>query len=450
MSSSSLNLRQSSKSTLAASIFPVDIFAENVTPPTVEMKLPEPDERLINTPQLVCCLGLLKAAHSPGTKLEPTALKWTQVVEKDANEQERLQGIAADVIRAFKQEAIKDAKVVAEVVCLAPVLEKEVFHDLLGEFYSGVNRSGLLKFQQLEGLAQLIQGARPGHLTSEDLVKILGLLGTRLMGTHQQSSQHMHQLALTVSHVLDAMADTKVTDLNRERLHEPLSTYLSELKKSSDPFLVYQAAYAYQALLCVPDDETTWQTAMRYTGNVIGGVSGIVSAVKGLDLVKFMDGLDKIRKGIAGVSNAVDVAKTSCNGVSLLVAGSQYHLDSLREIKLERKRDWYSALRGADALIRDGELATFRMLVCEAPCRCDEAFQWGVCQRLGEIAASSKWDAVTRRGAIAFLGEIYRNDEMWGKRPSVKQWILNILMQLSRSSGGTSQCMWSCSPADIS
>ncbi|KAK3821637.1 MAG: WD40-repeat-containing domain protein [Benniella sp.] len=423
----------------AAATFPAHIFAENITPSTVEMKLPELDERLNNTPQLVCCLGLLKVAHSPDTKLEPTALKWMQAVEKDTEEQERLHGIATDLIRAFKREEIKDAKVVSEVACLAPVLDKEMFHDLLREFYSGVDASGLLNFQQLEGLAQLIQGADQGHLSADDLVKVLELLSTRLMDTHQQSSQHMHQLTLAVSHVLDAMADTKVTDLNREKLHEPLSSYLSGLKKSSDPFLVYQAAYAYQALLCVPDDETTWQAAMRRTGKVISGVSGLVSAVKGLDLVKFIEGLEDIQKGVSGASKVAGAVKSAYDKVTTLVAGGQGFMDALKEgLSFERKRDWYSALRGADALIQDGELATFKRLVCGAPCRYDPAFQWGVCQRLGEIATNPKWDALTRQNAIAFLGEIYRNDEMWGQRANVKQWILNILMQLS-SSGGVPQ-----------
>jgi len=238
------------------------------------------------------------------------------------------------------------------------------------------------------------------------------------------------------------MADTKVTDLNREKLHEPLSSYLSGLKKSSDPFLVYQAAYAYQALLCVPDDETTWQAAMRRTGKVIAGVSGLVSAVKGLDLVKFIEGLEDIQKGMSGVSKVAGAVKLAYDKVTALVAGGQGFKDSLKEgLSFERKRDWYSALRGADTLIQDGELATFKRLVCDAPCRYDPAFQWGVCQRLGEMATNPKWDALTRQSAIAFLGEIYRNDEMWGKQASVKQWILNILMHLSSSSGGVPQCM---------
>jgi hypothetical protein len=121
-------------------------------------------------------------------------------------------------------------------------------------------------------------------------------------------------------------------------------------------------------------------------------------------------------------------------------------MDSLKEGSgFERKRDWYSALRGADVLIRDGELVKFKRLICEAPCRKDPAFQWGVCQRLGEMAANTMWDEATCRSAIAFLGEIYKNDGMWGRRASVKQWILNILMQLSASSGGASQCKWKLS-----
>jgi hypothetical protein len=164
--------------------------------------------------------------------------------------------------------------------------------------------------------------------------------------------------------------------------------------------------------------------------------------VKGLDLVKFLEGLEDIQKGVSGVSNVADVVKSAYEGVTSLITGGQGFIESLKEgLSFERKRDWYSALRGADALIRDGELATFRKLICEAPCRYDLAFQWGVCQRLGEMAANPKWDAITRRSAIAFLGEIYRNDEIWGKQASTKQWILNILMQLSKSSGGSSQCM---------
>jgi len=417
----------------------------------MDVKLPEPDERLSSTPQLVCCLGLLQASQMPGVTLDPVAYQWLQAVEKDIEEQERLHGMTTDVVRAYKRDEIKDAKIVTEVVYLAPILNKDTYRELLRELYSGIDQSGLLNVHQLEGIAQLIKDGSPGYLDADDLVKVLRLLSTRLRDTHQQSKQHMYQLTLAVSHVLDAMADTNVTDLDRKTLHEPLSSYLKELKSSSDPYLVYQGAYAYQALLCVPDNETTWQAAMRRSGKVIQGVLGLVSAVKGLDLIKFVEGLGDLRNGFEGGSEVVDMVKTAYDDVISLNESGQRLMDCLKEgFSFERKRDWYSALRGADALIRDGELATFKELVCKAPCRRDPAFQWGVCQRLGEIAGNPMWDADVRRSAVSFLGEIYQNDAVWGQQSNVKQWIISILMQLASSPANGTSCLSGCSNLDIS
>ena len=426
-------------------IIPAHIFTENLRPPAIEYILPGPDERLINTYQLAGCLYLLQEDRSSDDVLDPSAQNWLETTQKDPDEQERLKAMSTEVVRAFKRDEIKDAKAIAEVVCLAPALDKDTFQDLLSEFYSGIDHSGLLKFHQVDGLAQLIQGADLGHLSADDLVKILQLLSKRLRDTHQQSSHNLHRLTLAVSHVLDAMADTKVKGLDREKLHEPLSAYLNKLMNNSDPYLVYQAAYAFQALLWVPDDETTWHAAMRRTGKVIHGISGLVSAVKGLDLVKFIDGLGDIQKGFEGAARVVAVIKDAYVEVTVLAHSGQSFLKSLKEgLSFERKRDWYSALRGADALIRDGDVATFRRLVCEVPCRLDPAFQWGVCQRLAEIAVNPMWDPDTRQDAVDFMGEIYKNDEVWGQHACVKQWILNTLMQLTLTSGAGSQRKLDC------
>ena len=418
------------------------IFPKNIRPPTIDVKPPEPDTRLNDTPQLACCLALLQSPYGNEDILDLTTRTWLQVTRNEPDEQERLKILATDVIRAFKRDEFKDAKAVTEVVYLAPVLASNDFRYLLKEFCSGIDQSSLLDIHQLDGLAQLIQGADPGYLDSDDLVKILGLLSTRLRDTHQQSTNHLYELTLAVSYVLDAMADANVKGLDRETIHEPLASYLDKLKGSSDSYLVYQAAYAYQALMCVPDNETLWQAALRRTGRVVKGVSGLVSAVKGLDLNGFIDGLKDIQQGLAGAHEVVQLVKTAYEGVASLAEGGQGFLECLKEgLSFNRKCAWYPALRGADTLIQDGQLADFRKLVCEAPCRRDPAFQWGVCQRLGDIAANPTWDMETRQGAIAFLGEMYQDDDAWGDQANVKQWILDILMQLSSGPHGEIQCM---------
>jgi hypothetical protein len=239
--------------------------------------------------------------------------------------------------------------------------------------------------------------------------------------------------------VLDAMSDANVKGLDREMLHEPLLEYLNKLKERSDPYLVYQAAYAYQALLCVPDNEKKWQAGPHRAGKAIEGVSGIVNAEKAFDLVRLIDSLNEIQEGSIGLSDVVAVIKETTENVPPLAKSGKTFMECLTN-GFSHKCAWYPALRGADTLIQDGRFAEFTRLICEAPCRTDTAFLWGVCQRLEEIAANPKIDPVARRSAIAFLGEMYRNDAFWGSQEDVKQWILTVLMQLSSRSGREMQC----------
>lgn len=408
---------------------PTHIFARNPTLSPIEFNLPEMDERLASTPQLVYCLTLLKSCHPLDDTINPVVYNWLQAIEKDTGEQDRLKTLATEMARTFKREGSKDDKTITEVAYLAPVLDKDVFQDLFQGLYMTINHSDSLSFHQLEGLARMIQDADSGNISADHLLQVLEILGRRARDIHRQSGQQTYQVTLAISHILDAIADTKLTDSDRERLHESLSLYIDQLKESPDPYLVYQAATNLQALLCVSENEKAWQAATQHTQKG----SGAIKATRTLDLSKFMGRIECIQKEMMSLSNT-DLA--SYDGVVNLAEIGQESPESLRNSpSFERKCGWYSALRGADVFIQNGDLGSFKKLVCEAPCRLDMAFQWGLCQRLGEIAADPKWDAETRRSAIALLGEIYRNDDVWGQHTSVKQWILGILIQLASVSG---------------
>ncbi|KAF9984884.1 hypothetical protein BGZ65_012345, partial [Modicella reniformis] len=389
---------------------PPHIFVEDIGPPVINIKLPKAEDRLENTLQLAFCLGVLQ---SPNDIVDMTTRTWQQTI--GAEEQKRLKKLATDVIRAFKSDGLQNSKAVVEVVQLAPVLEKEDFRCLLEVFRSGIKESEILCFHHLEGLAQVIQGASPGYLDADDLVRILKLLGERLRSTHKHSQDHKFRLTLTMSNVLDAMTNTGFKDLDRVNLHDPLSSYLERLEQSSDPYLVYQAAYAYQALQCISDDETLWKSTLRRTGKVLQGVFMLAGAVKGLDINEF---LENIQKGVAAAQETFWAAKKAHDTATSLFKNGEGPLKFIEVgFSIKYKRAWYTALRGADVFIEAGQFAKFRRLICEAPCRRDEYFH-------------RKWETDIRRSAIELLGEIYRNDAAWDEHQNVKQWILKILMQL--------------------
>ncbi|KAF9273247.1 hypothetical protein BGZ68_001677, partial [Mortierella alpina] len=409
------------------------IFTKDCPPPIVQFTLPGPDERLTSSRQLAFCLALLQETALPLDSLDASTRAWLTATEKNQDEKDRLRTLVTDMIRALVRDELKDIKAINEVMCLAPVLDRADFQALLSLFVNMINDSFLLDVQALEGLAHMIRAA-PGYIEADDLVKILNLLSTRLQETFQQSSQHIYKLTMTVSRVLDAMADCNVQGLDRVKLHEPLLFYLSRLKSDKDPYIIYQAACAFQALLCVPDDEEPWQAVLRRSGAVIKGVGGLASAIKGLNIAEFINGLSTIQEGFQRAGQTFGLVLDAYNGVTGLKESGQGLLESLRNgLSFSHKRAWYAALRGADTLIQNGELTKFKTLACEAPCRRDLAFQWGVCQRLGHLAADPVWDDISRKDAIAFPGEIYWNDERWGQEPRIKQCILDILLQLSHS-----------------
>ncbi|KAF9357994.1 hypothetical protein BGX26_002680 [Mortierella sp. AD094] len=409
------------------------IFEKTLAPQIAKFPLPEVGSRIAGTPQLAYYLSLLPSSLESGT-LDETKFNQLQVYLKDPDEKERLQKMARSLVGAFIQDKSKNPDVVAEVVSLAAVLDKDDFRKLLQTLVNGIDHSVLLDVHLLNGLAQLIQNAERGHIDAADLIEILKLLNSRythIKDSLSQSSQHAYQLVLTISHVLDSMVDSQVKGLSRETLHEPLSEYLKGLKESPDSFYVYQAAYAYQALQCIPDDETFLKKTIRRTGKVIQGISGVVSAVKGLDLDKFIEGLQNIQGGFAGAEEAFVFVKGAYENVKKLSESGHGLFESLKEsFDIAHKCAWYPALRVADKLIQDGRFSDFEKLVRRAACKLDPAFQWGVSQRLGEIAVNIFWDVKVRQCAVTFLGELYKDDATWGQQASIKQWILSILGQL--------------------
>ncbi|KAF9433415.1 hypothetical protein BGZ76_009496, partial [Entomortierella beljakovae] len=402
------------------------IFQKTSSPSIATYSLPEPGERITSTPQLAYCLGVLQSSFAPNKAL---GSERKHAVATDPDEQLRLRKIATNVIQWFIQDGLKGSDAVAEVVCLAAVLDEEESKLLLNAFVNEINQSVILNENLLNGLSHLIRNAPSGYIDSDSLVKILALLSARLQGTHQKSNRHIYRLAQAISNILDSMVDSQVEGLKRDQLRAPLSGYLDTLQSSLDPHLAYQAAYAYQAIQYISDDEPFLQEALRRTGSVVHGISGVVSSVRAIDISGFISGLIQIREGLSNEGNDKFGAKEAAAN---LKKDRESLLASVQD-GVGLTREWYPALRGLDALLKEGRLFDFERLAWEAPCRNDTEFQWGLCQRLGELVVDKRWDDNTRQGAISFIEALYKDDTNWNLHPTVKQSVFYFLKQLGQS-----------------
>ncbi|KAG0288350.1 hypothetical protein BGZ96_007854 [Linnemannia gamsii] len=409
------------------------VFAENETKLAIRTKIPSFQQRIDRTDQLVYCITLLlkDSIRLSSSEQEPpvdkTAQDWLTEIKNDPIAQDRLQWTVTRMVETFVKDAIKNSTYIAEIVALGPILQKELYRKLLSFLIQEYENDHLLDIDLLQGVVQLVQSSSHGYLLSDDLVKILSVLRVRLQGTHQQSSEHPYHLTLAIARVLDVMADHRVQDLDRVLEHEPLSEVLSGLTGSSDPYLMYQACYAFQALQYVPNDETVLQAVLRHSRGVLGGAVKITALGK-LDLESVLGGLDSLQESLGGV---ISVAGTVYGGVSSLMESGQGALDSLKQgFGLGKKQPWYAAIRAAYAFAQAGQLVDLNHLICEAACRGDPLFQWGICQLLGEIAVDTFWPVDSRQQAIILLGRIYKDDPEWGRDKSVKAWMLTIIDKL--------------------
>ncbi len=62
-------------------------------------------------------------------------------MEGNETEKARLNALAEEIIKAFIQETFKNAEVVAEMVILTPVLQKDTFRRVLEQFIGELNVS---------------------------------------------------------------------------------------------------------------------------------------------------------------------------------------------------------------------------------------------------------------------------------------------------------------------
>ncbi|KAG0363531.1 hypothetical protein BGX24_004878, partial [Mortierella sp. AD032] len=300
----------------------LDVFTDNLPKPALRTDLTTLLDRIEKIEQLVYYNTLLVQTSSLMTTagagegvmnttttialqmkspLTDNELKWLDEMDKNPMKKTYIRWLTTCMVVEFIQDPNKESLKIAEVVALGPVLDRESYRKLLSSIIGGFEDAQILDIDLLQGLVQLLQTASPGFLVSDDLAKIVGVLRIRLQGTQQQSPKHSFHLTLAVSRVLDVIAEHGVKDLNHIEEYEALCGVLLGLKGSSDPYLMYQTFYAFQALQYIPNDGTALQAGLRHSPEALDGLVNVTAVFK-LDLDAVLEGLASLQEALGGVT----------------------------------------------------------------------------------------------------------------------------------------------------
>ena len=278
------------------------------------------------------------------------------------------------MVDTFIQHSRQVTDDIHEIIFLAPSLNKEQYRRLLNSLLDIFQRNTLLNVDILQGLVQLVQEAPELFLRPDDLTQILRTIRERL----KTSSQHNDTVHLMAAMSAVIMTDLKLQGLDQRQEHEPLLEILSILRKDKDPFIKYQAEYAFQALLTVPDDESTLDRFARHSLGLAGGLLKLSGVIK-LDFTVVSEAVPAVIQGGKGLFESLKKATKS-----------------------EPRCPWYIAVRDAEKTIKSGSVSELSTLI-QVNFRDETMFLWGICQLFGEIAVDASWDEDTRDAAVRFL-----------------------------------------------
>ncbi|CAG8567270.1 1624_t:CDS:2, partial [Cetraspora pellucida] len=325
----------------------------------------------------------------------------------------------------FAKHKTKPSEIVREVVALAslPDIEEEIYRELLDQIIKAIRKANLLHPSLLKGLSYVIRQANPKHLKPNDLVRVLKILNEQSKNIHSQGISEQLEMTKTLAHLLDAMSDCEVKDLNREELYMPLYYNLKQLSKNNNPELSYQASYACQALLYIPNDESPWKAFMRRGLKIIGGIAKLAGSIKNIDPSKLPEVIKDLDEGFEGIGEAIKIALDLIKELISTARQVQEGVNSFQEaFDYETRHQWYWALRYIDLLIQSHQWIGFEQFVCQVPCYRQKEFLWGLCERLGQTAANSEIDANIRKGAQEFLAHICQNEAKYLRCNSQLPW----------------------------
>lgn len=416
------------------------IFPEKVTPPLFTTLIPIRGNRIESTAQLAYTNVLIRRHLAPPSDevgdvdkplpLDPPQQALLDAILKEEEELTHIRYLATRVVEEFALDTLKTKETVSEVVLLGPALELEYHRKLTNVLIGEFQKAPLTDIGLLEGLVEMVESAGKGYLLSDDLVKVLVVLRQRLETTHQQSSKYPYHLVLALSRLLDVMVGNKVVGVSRESDHEPLQRLLIDMMQSEDIYLKHQAAYAFQALMHIPNDESTKDCVLRNATTLVQGIIGVASIVN-LNFEGFANGASEFYDAAVGV---IEIADKVYSGIESFRDGGQGLWESLKGgLKSRGRIVWYMALREAKEHIQNGRLDEFNDFVFKVLCARSVEFQWGICLYLGEIAINPLWDLESREHAVEFLGTIYRDPLFTPRKPdpTLYSWILNVLRQVS-------------------
>ncbi len=321
----------------------------------------------------------------------------------------------------------KTMEVMREIVPLSKIPNKVLYGRLISETVNVLASPNYSIMSEVAaGLAVMIRNSpREAEINLKELLETLTKCLEKVNDSGEMGRGCLLSLLQATSELLDAIVQSSIRTnlritISRENLKNPLVQILRKfIKKLKEPELAYQANYAYQALMNIPNDESHLHKIWRHIYIIGGSAVLIASGITAPDISKFVDAFDRLyeeRHSFLRLYERVCIS-----------------FDRMRKgFKGERSANYkelYIELKTIDFLLEGNQLDQFEYVVRKSDYCKDKFYLQALCQRLERIAATASENGIAQK-AIEFLGDLVR----WSSSKDVEQSVANALKRLEEQS----------------
>ncbi len=337
--------------------------------------------------------------------------------------------VAKAVLTEFAAEKVITLEMVQELVAQSRATNDTNFYREITKTFLKrleLDKNTLLDLRLLQGL-MVVLFQRADWVKDEPFAADCSvLLKAITVGLQEipidQNLLQIEALLPMVCTLLDQMVSVAIKDIDYVRIYVPLLIALSRFKNTPYAYINWTAAYAEQALLRIPHNESFRKKIARHIGSVTTG------------LLHLMGGIFEIfASGIASLSIKI---------IPILVIKSlEQFLNALRNFKrvyknfsFRRAQLWYTELHNIDLGLTKVDvtkrLNLLRDYLNTPKKRYKDTLLQGICDRVGRLACAA--DLSVQEKALRLLKNVAQDGSNWNKSEAIKDHAGAVLRQLAQ------------------
>ncbi|RAH75006.1 NACHT domain-containing protein, partial [Aspergillus aculeatinus CBS 121060] len=263
---------------------------------------------------------------------------------------------------------------------------------------------------------------KPEGYSRDGLYAAVNALRERLdYKIRENALEAQYLLCYTLGVLLDVAVDIKASEIDKDSLRDPLLKLLADLKDHDEPRLAQAAAYAYEALRGISDNQGPWDIFWSNSWRVIAVAARTAGAVSTMNPERLLEAGPDLMELLEFLKKIYDAGKDLVEAIKEM---DEVFVENIR--RLPNQRLWYGILRYTSMLIMTGgnSFDTLEHILPKVPCGDSWQFWCGLYAQLEQgflLGGQREKNRIIRVVNVTF--DMKSLQEIKAKSLRVQQWI---------------------------